>query len=309
MRFGRKKNTEAENARAQEAGEPLFERIAVCGVGLLGGSLGMAARQMKLANHVVGVGRNAERLERAVELGAIDSWSLDLAETAAISDFIALCGPVKNVMEQMPIVIEAAQAGTVITDVGSTKRTIVECALKHQRDGVHFIGSHPMAGSDKSGVLHARADLYRGASVIVTPNLTTTEKALETTRDFWKALGMRVIEMLPARHDRLLALISHLPHLVASVLVETVSIDPAVSIEQAREIAGPGFRDATRIAMGSVPIWTDILTDNHDALTESLDSMIHILETARQNLKTGNESDLIELLERSVETRKEFDQL
>ncbi|HUT24692.1 MAG TPA: prephenate dehydrogenase, partial [Sumerlaeia bacterium] len=220
LRAGARKAPEGEAAtRAQ----PLFQRAAICGVGLLGGSLGMALRRRGLAKSVVGVGRDAERLALAVEKGAIDSYTLDLEQGCADADAIVLCGPVSVILDQIPAAMAVAPSGALVTDVGSTKRSIVQRASQQPRDDVFFVGSHPIAGSEKSGAAHARADLFDGATVVLTPALSTSDEALERTRRLWESVGMRVVEVLPSRHDEILAMVSHLPHLVACALMAQAS--------------------------------------------------------------------------------------
>jgi len=287
--------------------EPHFRRVAISGVGLLGGSLGMALRQRGLADHVAGIGRDARRLARAAEMGAVDSYSLNLAEGCSEADLIVLCGPVSNILEQLPEAFEAAPAGALITDVGSTKRTIMQRAGKLAREGVSFVGSHPMAGSEKSGATHARADLYEGATVILTPDIGTADQALATIRAFWSALGMRIVEILPARHDQLLAHLSHLPHLTAAALVALTEQGPRVAPDILRAVAGPGFRDTTRIALGNVPMWLDIFMDNRKAMLESLDQLMDVLRDVRGTILDSDREALRSFLEHAAELRETYE--
>ena len=309
MLLGRRRKSSAILPQGATAGPaPRFARVAISSVGLLGGSLGLALRRRGLAGHVVGVGRDAGRLEQARELGAIDSWTLKLREACAQADLIILCGPISTIYRQVYEAIEAAPAGAVITDVGSTKRSIVERAAARVRDGVHFIGSHPMAGSEKSGVAHATADLFEGATVVLTPDLTTSDLAVETARELWSSLGMKVIEMLPARHDRVVAMVSHLPHLVAAGLMEVVQHDPAEDLDQARSVAAGGFRDTTRVAMGNAEVWADIFLDNNLSVVDSLDSLLRVLEDLRRAIVTSNRPLLERILRRSAALRETFNE-
>lgn len=306
MLLGRRK-IPATSPRGAAAGHaPRFARVAISSVGLLGGSLGLALRQRGLAGHVVGVGRDGGRLEQARELGAIDSWTLNLAEACTGAGLIVLCGPVSTIYDQLHEAIASAPAGAVITDVGSTKRSIVEHAASLAREGVHFIGSHPMAGSEKSGVAHASADLFEGATVVLTPDLTTSDLASDTARELWTALGMTVLEMLPARHDRVVAMVSHLPHLVAAAVVELIHRDPADDLDLMRAVAGGGFRDATRIAMGGAEVWADIFLDNKFPVLDSLDSYLLVLQDLRHAIASGNRPALERILRRSGELRETF---
>lgn len=286
---------------------PRFPCVAICGVGLLGGSLGLALREKKVAGQIIGVGRNAERLKSAMDLGAIDEYSLELREVCPLADLIVLCGPISIILGQLPDVMESAKPGAVITDVGSTKRTIVESATILVRDDLHFVGSHPMAGSEKSGAAHARADLFEGAKVILTPNLATTDEALESVRFLWESIGMKAVELLPARHDQFLAMVSHLPHLAAAALVEQLERTPQTNMDALRAIAGPGFADTTRIAMGSAEMWTDIFMDNKEAVIASIDVLAGVLSELREEILAGRRDRISLLLERAAELRKTFE--
>ncbi|MFP4379499.1 MAG: prephenate dehydrogenase [Candidatus Sumerlaeia bacterium] len=291
---------------AKKDSKPHFSKVTIAGVGLLGASLGMALMKRRLADRVVGVGRNTGRLERAVRLGAIDSYSLDLEAECHDSDLIVLCGPVSVILKQLPMVFAAAPEGALITDVGSTKASIVATAVKHGSPGVDFVGSHPMAGSEKSGAEWARADLYTGATCILTPDIHGSDGAVARMRDFWEALGMRVIELLPEKHDRILALVSHLPHLVANGLVAQAELGAGISPKLLSQIAGPGFRDTTRIAMGSADMWLDIFMDNAEAMLESIERMQNILAEMSSVIKQDNREELREFLEHTAEYRQEY---
>jgi prephenate dehydrogenase len=287
--------------------EARFECAAVCGVGLLGGSLGMALRQRGLASRVVGVGRDEGRLALAQERGAVDAWTLDIAEGCAGADLIVLCGPITTILDQLPQVFRVAPPGAVVTDVGSTKESIVRRAAQLARDDVHFIGSHPMAGSEKSGVAYADESLFEGATVVLTPDLTTHDDALHAGRDLWESLGGRVVEMLSARHDRVVAMLSHLPHVAASALVEQSRRGGEPDAEMLRAVAGAGFRDTTRIALGEAAMWTDILTDNADAVVDSLDNLIDVLTEIRRDIHQGDDDSIRSFLEAAAAHRARFE--
>lgn len=287
---------------------PFFPTVAICGVGLLGGSLGLALHQKKLTNHIVGVGRDLARLDAARSLGVIDSCSTDIESAAAQADLIVLCSPVSTILEHIPKVFAAAREGAIITDVGSTKRSIVERAAQSDRPGVEFVGSHPMAGSEKTGASNARADIYEGATALITPDFGTSQLALVTIKNLWQAIGMRVIEVSPSEHDYLVSALSHLPHIVAAALVAQLERNLDESLDLLKDVAGPGFRDTTRIAMGSPEMWHDICLENSDALAESLDSMIAILKEVRDAILRGDSATLRNFLASSAQFRKHFQQ-
>ena len=245
----------------------MIRELAIVGVGLLGGSVAKGARLGGLARRIVGVGRNADRLRPAVDDGTLDLAVTDLDAGVREAEVIVLAAPVLAIEGLLERVWRAAPAGALVTDVGSTKRHIVRSAerLAAARP-LAFVGSHPMAGSEQAGYRVARADLFRGATVVVTPTEATELAALKKTTEFWEALGARVTALDPETHDRTVAAISHLPHLIACALVDGAGrVEPA-----ALELAARGFRDTTRIAAGDPDMWTEIFLANRDALSASV---------------------------------------
>jgi prephenate dehydrogenase len=246
----------------------VIERLAIVGVGLLGGSVAKAARAHAVAREIVGVGRDLGRLQPAVRDGALDRATTDLAGGVARADLVVLGGPVLVNETLLAQVWQAAPAGCVVTDVGSTKRSIVAAAerLAAGRSDVGFVGSHPMAGSEQAGYAVARVDLLSGATVVVTPGEAGDARAVKTVSEFWTALGGRVVTLDPATHDRAVAAISHLPHVVAWALVDAVlRFEP-----DALAIAARGFKDTTRIAASDPVMWREILMDNREAVRASV---------------------------------------
>ncbi|MDP9174795.1 MAG: prephenate dehydrogenase [Planctomycetota bacterium] len=230
-------------------------QLTILGVGLLGGSIGLAVRSAAPNCRIVGWGHRASTLDDAMKLGAIDVYELDLAAAVRESDLVILCAPVglfENILKQ---IAGCLHAGCTVTDVGSTKRSVVALAERILPSTVDFVGSHPMAGSEKRGVEFARADLFRQALCILTPTAGTRPAALERVEGFWRQLGMRTTRVSPQDHDRLLADISHLPHLLAAVLM-------SMQEDAALDLCGPGFLDSTRIAGGDGGLWRDIFLDN-----------------------------------------------
>jgi len=246
----------------------VIERLAILGVGLLGGSLAKAARAQRLAREIVGIGRDLERLAPALRDGVLDRATTDVTDGVAGADRIVLAAPVLANETLLAAVWRAASPGAVVTDVGSTKRGIVAAAerLAAGRPGVHFVGSHPMAGSEKSGYAVARADLFAGATVVVTPTESTDPATAKGVGELWAALGARVVVLDPDTHDRAVAAISHLPHVAAWALVDAVGrFEP-----DAFAIAARGFKDTTRIAASDPDVWREILTANRAAVQASL---------------------------------------
>ncbi len=240
------------------------DRLCVLGVGLIGGSVGLAAKQFGVAKHVVGVGRDERNLARAMQLGAIDSFTQSTAEAAANSDFIVVCTPVDRVATDVLEVAKHAPASALITDVGSTKGNILT-ALSGQllSSGARFIGSHPLAGSEKRGAANSRGDLFNDKLVIVTPEPNTDPEATAFIELFWAKLGARTLRMTPDAHDKALAITSHVPHAVASAMA-------GITPEGLLMLTAGGFRDTTRIAGGDAELWAAIFEANRTAVLDGL---------------------------------------
>lgn len=276
-----------------------FRHISILGVGLLGGSVGMAAKAFVKDVLVTGYGHRTKTLETALEIGAIDRTATTVADAVKDADLVILCTPVgifPNILSELSQVI---LPGTVVTDVGSTKRSVVELAEANLPRKVHFVGSHPMAGSEKRGVEFAKPDLFQNALCITTPTPRTDRKALEGVEAFWKSLGMRLTRVSPEDHDRLLADISHLPHAVAAALV-------AMQDDAGLPLAGKGFLDTTRIAGGDGALWRDILLDNRDNLRASLDRLKKQLTQFQKLLTSKRGDELTEWLNRAAGRREDL---
>jgi len=273
----------------------VIRELAIVGVGLLGGSVAKAARAGRLARRLVGIGRDAGRLRPALEDGTLDAVTTDLAGGVRGADFVLLAAPVLAIEGLLEQVGRAAPIGAVVTDVGSTKRNIVRAAERlYAGRPLAFVGSHPLAGSEQSGYKVARVDLFQGATVVVTPTETTELAALKRTTEFWEALGARVTSLDPETHDRTVAAISHLPHLVACALVDGARrVEPA-----ALELAARGFRDTTRIAAGDPDMWTEIFLANRDALSASVAAFREALADLERVIAAGATDELHAVLAR-----------
>lgn len=285
-----------------------FKRLVIYGVGLLGGSLGMAVRARGLAGEAVGLGRNAARLEEARELGAVDSFSTDSAEALKGADGLVLALPPRLIREAMTELAPHVEPGIFVTDVGSVKEEIVAAGETLLPAGTLFAGAHPMAGSEKTGAVNGNADFFEGAACLVTPTPVTDSRALEMATDFWSALGSRVIEIDPASHDRLLAGVSHLPHIAAAALMQALARQD-VPIETIAKTAGNGLRDTTRIAGADPWMWAQIAAGNARALTGQLDLYIDILRSWREELSATEpgEEKLAEMFEQGRDCRRKLD--
>jgi prephenate dehydrogenase len=279
----------------------VIQRLAVVGVGLLGGSVALGARAQGLAREIVGVGRDRARLEAPLRAGAVDRVTTDLADGVREADVVVLAATVLVNERLLADVWQAAAPSALLTDVGSTKRGIVAVAerLSTARPRA-FVGSHPMAGSEKSGYAVARADLFHGATVIVTPTDASEPGAVKGVTALWEALGARVSALDPDTHDRVVAAISHLPHVAAWALVDAVGrFEPG-----ALAFAARGFRDTTRIAASDPAMWTEILLGNKDAVLASLAAFRGALDDLERLIATGDRPGIEALLAR-MKTQRE----
>jgi len=268
----------------------LFKQMTIVGVGLIGGSLGMICKQQGLVGTVVGAGRRAEQLQRAVALQAIDRYSTDLADAASGSDLLVLATPVDRFEAALAACAPRLATGAVITDVGSVKGPLVTRMEALAPVGARVVGAHPIAGKEKTGVEAASLDLYRGALCILTPTPKTDPGALALVRRLWEATGARVKDMDPDLHDRVLGAISHLPHLAAFALVNAVA-----SIQETQTpgldlqiYAGGGYKDTTRIAASSPDMWRDICLWNRENLVRQLDLYQAHLERLKALIAAGD---------------------
>jgi prephenate dehydrogenase len=257
------------------------KRMSILGVGLLGGSIGLAARNTVKDCEIIGYGHNPSTLRDALQLGAIHKAADSAAAAVRGSDLVVLCTPVGILHDLLRTIAPALPPGALVTDVGSTKRSVVAAAAAVLPAEVHFVGSHPMAGSEKRGVRHASADLFQGATCITTPIPRTNPGALEKIESFWRTLGMQIVRLSPADHDERLADISHLPHALAAALV-------ALQDEASLPLAGKGFLDTTRIAGGDGGLWRDIFLDNRDNLTDSIRRLRDQLDRLVAQLEAGD---------------------
>jgi len=268
--------------RPVEREAPIFHKIGVVGLGLIGGSIALAARELWPASLVIGVD-NKDVLETAMRLHAIDVAADDLIVLAE-ADLVILAAPVRQNLAILEELDENVRTPAVITDVGSTKRAIVDAA-RGLPPRFTFIGGHPLGGAAASGLEHARPDLFKGRPWLFTPPGDAGGEAMDKLMAFVQALGAVPRIMAAAAHDRLLAFLSHLPQLTASALMQTVG--EAVG-EEGLSLAGRGLVDTTRLASSSAEIWKDIATTNADELGVALDTLIAVLTDLREELSDGD---------------------
>lgn len=277
-----------------------FSTVAIVGVGLLGGSIGLALQKRQLARRVIGIGRNEAKLIEAENRHAVTEVTTDLAQGVADADLVIICTPVETVVSQVEAIAKACKKGTLITDVGSTKGSIVAGADKVLADGIGlwatFVGSHPMAGSEKTGVLFAKEDLFVNRAVIVTPSDATPPEAKSRIEAFWQALGARTITLPADKHDELVAFASHVPHLVASALAASTPAD-------ALPLVAGGWLDSTRIAAGDIELWRQILSENRSHTLLALTHFEKVISSFRAALESGDQAQISRLLRQGKTTR------
>lgn len=281
-----------------------FPTLAVVGVGLIGGSIARAARHRGIADRVIGVGRNRARLADAMRAGVIDALAADSTEAlaaAAAADLVVVCTPVDRIAEDVLALAPALRPGSLVTDAGSTKGAICRTIQSEAAGSVPFVGSHPLAGSEKGGWEHADAALFEGRVCVVTPAEQTPADALERVSAFWRALGMRVRTMTPEDHDQALALTSHLPHLAAASLASLLTDVEA-------DLAASGFRDTTRIAAGDPDLWTAIFLHNAEPVLDQTSQLIEQLREFHRAIRHRDAGRIRQLLKEGHEGRRLLDE-
>jgi prephenate dehydrogenase len=262
-----------------------WNSVAIVGVGLIGGSIGLALRERKLADQIIGIGRRTNSLEKACALGCVTEITTNLAEGVLEAQLAVVCTPVERIALHVAEIAAHCPPDCLITDAGSTKGQIVASVPAKAR----FVGSHPIAGSEKSGPEAACADLFNDRVVVVTPTAYSDPAAVSAIESFWQSLGARIVRMTPDEHDAALALTSHLPHLVASALAMTTP-------ESVLPLTGPGWQDTTRVASGDAELWRQIFLANQVHTLKALDDFATVLERFRAALKSGDGTLLAALL-------------
>jgi len=282
-----------------------WQQITLVGVGLLGGSLGLAVRKRRLAGRVVGFVRRQASVAECEQLGACDKAEVNLEAAVRGSDFIILCTPLAQMRELTERMLPVIKRGAVITDVGSVKGSVgSELEPLFARAGAYFVGSHPMAGAEKTGVGAANAELFQKAVCAVTPTAATQVDALQRVEDFWRSVGALPIRMSAEKHDDLVSRSSHLPHVVAAELANYV-LSPVHPKEQATLCAN-GFRDTTRIASGSPEMWRDICLANRVNLARVLGVFIEDLQEFQIALNNGDTKAVEEFFSQAKERRDKW---
>jgi prephenate dehydrogenase len=279
-----------------------WNKVTLVGVGLLGGSLGMALKERRLARFVYGFVRRPASVRECERLEAVDKATVELEEAVADADLVVLCTPIFQMRALVQRMLPWLRPGALLTDVGSVKGSVVsEIELLAAKGKANFVGSHPMAGGEKMGVAAARSDLYLDAVCIVTPTRKTNKDALRQTEELWKGVGSRVVQMTPQEHDELVSRTSHLPHVTAAVLASFV-LNPKYPAKQSLVCAN-GFRDTTRVASGSPEMWRDIALANRKNLLRAVENYVSEMRRFATILKSKDERRLSRYFEAAKERR------
>ncbi len=280
----------------------LIPRLAIIGVGLIGGSLSLALKEAGAVGEVIGCGRGKPNLEKAIELGVIDSYRRDPAEAVKGADVVFLATPVQTLGLVTQQCLPGLQPGAIITDGGSVKGDVVKAIEPLLPEGVHFVPGHPIAGTENSGAEAAFPSLYHDKRCILTPTENTDPQALELIEQMWRTVGSNVVRMPLEKHDKILAAISHLPHMVAYSLVNAVGSYDHYE-ENILEYSAGGFRDFTRIASSDPTMWRDIAETNRDALLEMMEQFEKSLAELKADIAEGHGEKLFEFFLRSKQLR------
>jgi prephenate dehydrogenase len=282
-----------------------FKQVAIIGVGLIGGSLGMILRRKGLADQVIGVGRRVENLKTAVELGAIDRYVSDPKDGIRGADLVVLATPVDTYDRHLRDWAHCLAPGAIVSDVGSVKGPLVEQSEKALPAGVHFVGSHPIAGKEKTGVAAGTDQLFTGARCILTPTARTDREALERIHELWRETGSIVLTMDPYLHDQILGAVSHLPHAVAFALMNALAElrDRQLPSLDLAGHSGGGLRDTTRIAASSPEMWRDIFVWNRANVVAFIECYERALGELKRLIQTGDAAGIEKALERAKSER------
>ncbi|MHB0959206.1 MAG: prephenate dehydrogenase [Pirellulaceae bacterium] len=273
-----------------------WDTVAIVGVGLIGGSIGLALQQRALARRIVGIGRRESSLRKARQAGTVTQTTTKLARGVAEAELVIVCTPVGEIVEQVCTVAEHCPPTALITDVGSTKGQIVRDLDRRLQGHPMFVGSHPMTGSEKAGPEHARADLFENRVTVVTPTQNTRDEGVLEIEQFWTSLGARVFRLTPQDHDQAVAMTSHATHVIAAALA-------AATPENALPLAAGGWRDTTRIAAGDPQLWLQILLSNRQQVLKSLAKFEKVLAAFRGAVQREDATRLVQLLDAGKKTR------
>lgn len=283
---------------------PLFERVAIIGIGLIGSSLARAIRTHGLATAVTCADANPAHAERARALGIVDEAHTDPTEAARGADLVVLCTPIGAYAEVARAIAPVLPPGAIVSDVGSVKQAAVAAIQPHLPEGVHLVPGHPIAGTEKSGPDAGFADLFPGRWFILTPLEGGDETVTRKVADLWRRCGMTVERMSPEHHDRVLAITSHLPHLIAYTIVGTATNLEDQLRQEVIKYSASGFRDFTRIAASDPTMWRDVFLNNREAVLDSLQRFTEDLTALQRAIRWGEGDTLYRLFEQTRDIRR-----
>jgi prephenate dehydrogenase len=266
-----------------------WDTVAIVGVGLIGGSIGLALRQRNLAKNVIGIGRRQASLRVARRVGAVTHTTIDLNKGASEAELVVVCTPVGQIIDHVRQAAQHCPERALITDVGSAKEALVAALDSGLAHGCRFLGSHPLAGSEKTGATYASAELFDGRMAILTPTKNTRAEDFDLLEQFWQSLGSVVVKMTPEEHDQALAATSHLPHLAAAALVLTMP-------ERYFRLTGMGMLDTTRVAGGDPELWRQILSLNRDNVLSALERYGAELASIHAALRDNKQDEILRFL-------------
>lgn len=283
----------------------MIKQLTIIGVGLIGGSLARALKRASAVGEIVGTGRDADHLQRALELGVIDRVETDMATAVKGADMVVIAAPVGATQKVLSVIAPSLSVDSILTDVGSTKASVVEAArVVFGELPANFVPGHPIAGTEKSGVEASFAELYDGRRVILTPTEMSDPSAVKAVREMWQQVGAQVVETTVEHHDEVLAATSHLPHLLAFSLVDTLATMDAK--QEIFEYAAGGFRDFTRIASSDPLMWHDICVHNEAALLKMLERFEADLDKLREAIANNDSDYLLQVFTRAKKARDQF---
>lgn len=286
---------------------PLLHKLVIIGVGLIGGSFALALRRAGIAKHIVGIGRSPENMYRALELGIIDEITNEPASAVKDADFVLLAMPVGQTGYIMAQIAPYLESETIISDVGSTKQDVIFAAHTHlSKQLIHFVPSHPIAGTEFSGAEAADANLFRDKHLVITPLEENSEQAIKLVTTLWQHCGAKVSCMPADQHDRILAAISHLPHILAFTLMNHVLGSNEDQPEEVMPFAGSSFRDCTRIASSSPEMWRDICLANQETILKQIDAYQNKLTNLRTHLANHDGEALERIFAAARELRQKY---
>lgn len=284
--------------------EPMFDRIALIGIGLIGSSIARDVKALGLAKEVVVSTRSPETLKRAEELQLGTSYALSAADAVEGADLVIVSVPVGASEAVARQIAPHLKPGAIVTDVGSTKASVIAQMAPHMPENVHFIPGHPLAGTEKSGPDAGFTGLFQGRWCIFTPLPGTDAAALAKLKAFWEALGSKIDEMDPGHHDKVLAIVSHLPHIIAYNIVGTASDLEQVTKSEVIKYSASGFRDFTRLAASDPTMWRDVCLHNKDAILEMLGRFSEDLASLQRSIRWGDGEALFDLFTRTRAVRR-----